>query len=187
VKTFDLKYNLSKKASGWCYHHGDPESGYFIYFKNKKEADKFVRYSNKFVKNMFMQSNQVFADIFVIWRSVYMHYTKTDPDFKLIQSSLKNIEFQFDRWVVRDGYNSTLAHFIFKAPRQIINELIEVAVILKRYAKKQSNTSMVYSLDSKITYLNFLEIQYRDFNKYLKIEGSVSKIINLPILKIVAS
>tara|TARA_R100001463_G_C3494054_1_gene218318 strand:- start:227 stop:790 length:564 start_codon:yes stop_codon:yes gene_type:complete len=187
MKSFDLKYNLSHNKKGWCYHHGDDETGYFVYFKNKKQADEFVRYTNKFVKNMFMQSNQVYTDLFVIWRSVYMHYSKTDNDFRQIQNHIESIEFQFNRWTVRDGYNSTLAHFIFKAPRQIISDLTKVANILRKYAKKQSNTSMVYQLDSKITYLNFLELQYKDFHKYTKIESTVTKVINLPILQIVAS
>ena len=134
-----------------------------------------------------MQSNQVYTDLFVVWRSVYMHYSKTDNDFRQIQNHIESIEFQFNRWTVRDGYNSTLAHFIFKAPRQIISQLIRMGCILRKYAKKQSNTSMVYQLDSKITYLNFLELQYKDFYKYTKIESNVTKVINLPILKIVAS
>lgn len=186
MKTFDLKHNLTLKKQGWCYHHGDAETGFFVYFKNKKQADKFVRYSNKFVKNMFMQSNQVYSDVFVIWRSVFMHYNKTDNDFRRIQNCVEEIEFQFNRWVVRDGYNSTLSHFIFKAPRHIICELIKMSILLRKYAKKQSNTSLVYQLDSKITYLNFLELQYKDFYKYSKIESNVTHIYNLPILKIVA-
>ena len=187
VKSFDLKYNLSLKGNRWCYHHGDAETGYFVYFKNKKQADKFVRYSNKFVKNMFMQSNQIYSDLFVIWRSVFMHYSKTDNDFRRIQNTVESIEFQFNRWVVRDGYGGTSAHFIFKAPRMIIGELTKMAIILRKYGKKQSNTNMIYQLDSKITYLNFLELQYQDFHKYSKIEGNITKVINLPILQIIAS
>ena len=186
VKTFDLKHNLSLKQQGWCYHHGDADTGFFVYFQNKKQADKFVRYSNKFVKTMFIQSNQVYSDLFVVWRSVFMHYSKTDKDFRHIQKNIESIEYQFNRWVVRDGYSSTLAHFIFQAPRNIISELTKMAITLRKYAKKQSNTSMVYKLDCKITYLNFLELQYKDFYKYSIVESKVAQVYNLPILKIVA-
>ena len=62
-----------------------------------------------------------------------------------------------------------------------------MAQTLRNYAKKQSNTGMVYNLDSKITYLNFLSLQYEEFNKYTREEGRLTKIISLPILQIEAS
>jgi hypothetical protein len=187
MKSYDLSTKLSKTNKGWKFHHGSEEGGYFVYFKTKRQADSFVRYSNKFVKNMFIQSNQVYSDLFVIWRSVYMHYPKVDKQFKQIQSSIKYIDFQFDRWSVWSCMNSDYSGFVFKAPRNIIHELESMGAIMRKFAKTSSNTSMVYQIDSKLTYLNFLELQYKDFHKFSAEEINMTKIINLPILRVVAS
>jgi len=193
LKHYDLSGNLTKcnrpkNGYKWQYHHGMEESGYFIYFKNKKNADSFVRYSNKFVKNMFMQSNQVYSDLFVIWRSVYMHYPKTSREFRKVLQCIEAVDFQFNRWTVRHTFGTgSTACWVFNAPQLIQGQLIKMAETLRNYAKKQSNTGMVYNLDSKITYLNFLSLQYEEFNKYSREEGRLTKIISLPILKIEAS
>ena len=163
------------------------DSGYFVYFKNKKNADEFVRYANRFVKNMFMQTNDVYTDLFVMWRSVYMHFPKTDRSFAKISKHIKNIDFQFDRWTVWHTFgNGTYSNYIFLAPKRIQNDLIELAQVLRIYSKTCSNTSLVYQIDSKITYLNFLALQYKQFDQYTKEEGSLTKIIKLPILQMVA-
>jgi hypothetical protein len=192
MKSYDLSGNLSKcyrpkNGLKWQYHHGMADSGYFVYFKNKKNADEFVRYANRFVKNMFMQTNDVYTDLFVMWRSVYMHFPKTDRGFAKILTHFDNVNFQFDRWTVRHTFgNGTYGNFIFAAPKRIQNDLIDLAQILRVYAKLCSNTSLIYQIDSKITYLNFLALQYKQFDQYTKEEGSLTKIIKLPILQMVA-
>ena len=192
MKSYDLSGNLSKcyrpkNGLKWQYHHGMADSGYFVYFKNKKEADEFVRYANKFVKNMFMQTNDVYTDLFVMWRSVYMHFPKQDKGFTKILKYIESIDFQFNRWTVWNTFgNGDYGSFIFIAPKRIQNELLSMANALRVYAKLCSNTGLVYKIDSKITYLNFLALQYKEFDQYSKEEGSLTKIIKLPILQMVA-
>jgi len=193
MKSYDLSGNLTKctrpkNGYKWQYHHGMADQGYWVYFKTKKTADEFVRHSNKFVKNMFMQSNQVYSDLFVLWRSVYMHYEKSDRDVKKIIDCIEQIDFQFNRWTKWHTYGSgDFACWVFRAPQAIQGQLRKMTEILRAYAKRQSNTAMVYQLDSKLSYLNFLELQYRDFEKYSREGDNIAKIINLPILQIMAS
>jgi len=180
----DLQNNLTKHhKKGWAYHHGDAETGYFVYFKNKKEGDAFVRYSNKFVKTQFSQTNQLYTELYVVWRNMYMQIDRGGREFSQLIATIEAIDFQFNRWTQRKGS----PHFIFRAPRHIQGSLETFAHTLRRIAKKQSNTSVVHLIDAKLMYLSFLEGQYSDFHKYSREEGSLTKIINLPILRIVAS
>jgi len=189
LKTYSLDKLISQdlRTKKWYFFHGLDRENSRVFFKNKKTADNFLRYANKFTRIMYVQTNQLYTDVFVIWRSVYMQYSKTDKDFKFIKELIESIEFQFDRWSKNHCLSLDSATFVINAPVKILNIIKEVIIVLRRYGKKNSNTSMIYQLDSKITYLNFLLSQFVDFDKYTSKSSEITKIINLPILRMVAS
>lgn len=158
-----------------------------VYFKTKTEALTFQRYASKFCFNMFFQSNQVFSDLSVLYRQHYFYFKKGCSDEKNIRSLIEDINYQYDRWSDWSA-NSTGDYtiYIFNAPSKVITNLIEICNIFHNRAKKSSNTQEVYLINSKLTYLKFLESQYLDFH-LISTSKDKSQIKSLPIMKIVSA
>ena len=187
MRKFQLdSVGYSTRYKKWFFHTGRQKDNFFIYFKNKKEADKFNRYASKFTQTMFIQSNLVFTEVFSMYRNLYFQFDFHSDEHRFITKSFENINFQFDRWTHRKYFSGDGSISIFQAPSKIQNYLLDVLLILRSFAKKTSNTPLVYSIDSKITYLSFLKSQFAEFDSISQNDSDYTKIIRLPIMKIVA-
>lgn len=180
-KLDNLSY--SEVEMKWCFHKGGESHNAFIYFQNKKEAEKFQRYATKFIFNMYVQSNDLYIDFFVMYRRYYFQFPYGCDDQKALMNIIEGVDFQFDRWSRWSVASKEYSYYIFSGPKKIQAFIYRGLEILRRFAKTKSDTSMIYLIDSKLTYLKFLQSQLDEFD-FLYDKGESSKIIQLPIMKI---
>lgn len=159
----NVKYDEKRKK--WKFHRGRQfdEKDSFISFKTKKEADKFQRYASKFIYNYYVQLNDLYIDVYTLYRQYYFQFSYADNFHYSLKDNFEAIVFKFDRWTFWQTKKGNFSGYTFDAPTFINGALRNCLGILRDIAKSKSDTSKVYHIDNKLRYLNYLSDEMRDF------------------------
>lgn len=181
MRKFVLKsVGYSELHNKWYFHTGTPDNP-FIYFKAKKEAEKFQRFCSKFTFTLSTQANSVYSELFSTYRDLYFSFPYGSNYIKEIEQNIEHINFQFNRWSNWQTMSSDYSNLIFNYPKKVINSLIDMLSHLRSFCKKNNTYHLIHKLDNQFIYLNFLRKQHAEFN-LLSNNSQATKVYKLKLL-----
>jgi hypothetical protein len=126
---------------------------YRYYFKNKKEAEKFVCQTNDFLNSILHDLNFKLIEVYRMYRLAWFYFSdssagvnrmdldrKINAEIDLIENSLHRLIFN------TKGYSAT--DFVFTYINNSINGINSVCVMLLQIYKKRSEHANVYILEN---------------------------------------
>ncbi|HAF28117.1 MAG TPA: hypothetical protein DCG75_03625 [Bacteroidales bacterium] len=157
------------------------DSDHKYYFTSEKKAVKFQNEVNQYLTESLFQLNDLYIDLFTVYRRVYF-VVENSLLKRSLDQALNNINHFIENSLLRSNYQSIGSSLVMTSINQIYDNLLNGYQTVRSITSKKNDTSMIYHVNNKIKILTVLFMEFEKFQ--LDLSKNDLENIQVKIIKI---